>query len=58
LSPEVSTVVMADAGYADREFDRSHVSVIFGAENGNGLSGASSIRAQLPQALGELARSD
>ncbi len=49
---------MADAGYADREFDRSRVSIIFGAENGNDLSGASSIRAQLPQALGELARSD
>ncbi|HWE69677.1 MAG TPA: SDR family NAD(P)-dependent oxidoreductase [Acidimicrobiales bacterium] len=54
LSLEVATRALADAGYADREFDRSRASVIFGAENGNDLSGAYGMRAMLPQLLGDL----
>ena len=54
LSLEVATRALADAGYADREFDRSRASVIFGAENGNDLSGAYGMRAMLPQILGDL----
>jgi acyl transferase domain-containing protein/NAD(P)H-dependent flavin oxidoreductase YrpB (nitropropane dioxygenase family)/acyl carrier protein len=54
LSLEVATRALADAGYGDREFDRSRASVIFGAENGNDLSGAYGMRAMLPQLLGDL----
>ena len=54
LSLEVATRALDDAGYADREFDRSRTSVIFGAENGNDLSGAYGMRAMLPQVLGDL----
>jgi 3-oxoacyl-(acyl-carrier-protein) synthase/NAD(P)H-dependent flavin oxidoreductase YrpB (nitropropane dioxygenase family) len=54
LSLEVAARALADAGYADREFDRTRASVIFGAENGNDLSGAYGMRAMLPQLLGEL----
>ncbi len=54
LSLEVAARALADAGYTDREFDRSRASVVFGAENGNDLSGAYGLRAMLPQLLGEL----
>ena len=54
LSLEVASRALADAGYAEREFDRSRASVIFGAEAGNELAGAYGIRAFLPQLLAEL----
>ncbi len=54
LSLEVAAQALADAGYADRPFDRSRASVVFGAENGNDLSGAYGFRSLFPQLLGEL----
>ena len=54
LSLEIASRALADAGYADREFDRSRASVVFGAENGNDLSGAYGMRAMLPQLIGDL----
>ena len=54
LSLEVAARALADAGYEDREFDRSRAAVIFGVEGGNDLSGAYGLRAMLPQVLGEL----
>ncbi|HEV2361276.1 MAG TPA: beta-ketoacyl synthase N-terminal-like domain-containing protein, partial [Acidimicrobiales bacterium] len=54
LSLEVATRALADAGYLDREFDRTRASVVFGAENGNDLSGAYGLRAMLPQVLGDV----
>ena len=52
LSLEVASRALADAGYAEREFDRSRASVVFGAESGNELAGAYGIRAFLPQIFG------
>jgi acyl transferase domain-containing protein/NAD(P)H-dependent flavin oxidoreductase YrpB (nitropropane dioxygenase family)/NAD(P)-dependent dehydrogenase (short-subunit alcohol dehydrogenase family) len=54
LSLEVAARALADAGYADREFDREHTSVIFGAEAGTDLAGAYGFRALFPQYFGEL----
>ncbi|MCU1369101.1 MAG: beta-ketoacyl synthase, partial [Ilumatobacteraceae bacterium] len=54
LSLEVASRALADAGYADREFDRSRASVVFGAESGNELAGAYGIRAFLPQIFGSV----
>ncbi len=54
LSLEVAARALADAGYAEREFDRSKASVIFGTESGNELGGAYGVRAFLPQLFGEL----
>lgn len=54
LSLEVAARALADAGYADREFDRSRASVVFGAESGNELAGAYGIRAFLPQIFGDV----
>lgn len=52
LALEVAARALADAGYADRAFDRSRASVVFGAESGNELAGAYGIRAFLPQIFG------
>lgn len=54
LSLEVAARALADAGYAEREFDRSKASVIFGTESGNELGGAYGVRAFLPQLVGEI----
>jgi acyl transferase domain-containing protein/NAD(P)H-dependent flavin oxidoreductase YrpB (nitropropane dioxygenase family) len=54
LALEVASRALADAGYADRSFDRSRASVVFGAESGNELAGAYGIRAFLPQIFGSV----
>ena len=54
LALEVAARALADAGYADRSFDRERASVIFGAESGNELAGAYGIRAFLPQLFGSV----
>ncbi|HXA31839.1 MAG TPA: beta-ketoacyl synthase N-terminal-like domain-containing protein, partial [Acidimicrobiales bacterium] len=54
LSLEVAARALADAGYADREFDRELVSVIFGAEAGTDLASAYGFRAMYPQTVGPL----
>jgi acyl transferase domain-containing protein/NAD(P)H-dependent flavin oxidoreductase YrpB (nitropropane dioxygenase family)/NADP-dependent 3-hydroxy acid dehydrogenase YdfG len=58
LSLEVASQALADAGYGngtDREFDRSRVSVVFGAEAGTDLASAYGFRALAPQYIGGLA---
>ncbi|MGN6695232.1 MAG: beta-ketoacyl synthase N-terminal-like domain-containing protein, partial [Aquihabitans sp.] len=54
LALEVASRALADAGYAEREFDRARASVVFGAESGNELAGAYGIRAFLPQIFGDV----
>ncbi len=54
LSLEAARRALADAGYATREFDRSRVSVIFGAESGADISAAYGFRALYRQLAGEL----
>ncbi|TDD74600.1 SDR family NAD(P)-dependent oxidoreductase [Actinomadura darangshiensis] len=54
LSLEVASRALADAGYADRPFDRSRTSVFFGAEGGNDLGTAYGMRAALPAYFGEV----
>ncbi len=54
LSLEVARRALADAGYATRDFDRSQVSVIFGAESGADISAAYGFRALYPQLAGAL----
>ncbi|MGK4591986.1 SDR family oxidoreductase [Amycolatopsis sp. w19] len=54
LALEVSRRALADAGYAERDFDRSRTSVVFGAEAGSDLSSAMTLRTVLPSYLGEL----
>jgi acyl transferase domain-containing protein/NAD(P)H-dependent flavin oxidoreductase YrpB (nitropropane dioxygenase family)/NADP-dependent 3-hydroxy acid dehydrogenase YdfG len=54
LALEVAARALADAGYADRPFDRDRASVIFGAEAGHDLATAYGFRALLPGYLGEL----
>ncbi|MDE0890779.1 MAG: SDR family NAD(P)-dependent oxidoreductase [Planctomycetota bacterium] len=54
LSLEIAKRALEDAGYGDREFDREHTSVIFGAEGGNDLSSALGFRALFPQFAGVL----
>ena len=53
LAVLVAARALADAGYADRPFDRSRTSVIFGADAGADL-GAHGVRALLPQYCGGL----
>ncbi|MCW2889517.1 MAG: beta-ketoacyl synthase [Streptosporangiaceae bacterium] len=53
LALDVATRALADAGYAERPFDRSRTSVFFGAA-GAGLGAAYGFRARLPQYLGEV----
>ncbi|MBW8484788.1 type I polyketide synthase [Actinomadura parmotrematis] len=54
LALEVATRALKDAGYADRPFDRSRTSVVFGAESGTDLATAYSTRAILPGYYGEV----
>ena len=54
LALEVSRRALADAGYADREFDRENTSVIFGAEAGTDLAGAYGFRGLYRQYAGAL----
>jgi acyl transferase domain-containing protein/NAD(P)H-dependent flavin oxidoreductase YrpB (nitropropane dioxygenase family)/acyl carrier protein len=54
LALEAAHRALADAGYADRAFDRARTSVVFGAEAGSDLSNALSLRTVLPSYLGEL----
>ncbi|MDX3188839.1 SDR family NAD(P)-dependent oxidoreductase [Streptomyces sp. MN03-5084-2B] len=54
LALETAHRALADAGYADRAFDRSRTSVVFGAEAGSDLSNAMTLRSVLPSYLGEL----
>ena len=49
LSLEVAAQALADAGYAEREFDRDRASVVFGAESGTDLASAYGFRAMFPQ---------
>jgi len=52
LSLEVATRALKDAGYHERDFDRSRVAVIFGAETGCDLSGAYTFRSLFPMYVG------
>ncbi|WP_328610754.1 SDR family oxidoreductase [Amycolatopsis sp. NBC_00345] len=54
LALEAAHRALADAGYADRAFDRSRTSVVFGAEAGSDLSNAMTLRSVLPAYVGEL----
>ncbi|HKE72424.1 MAG TPA: beta-ketoacyl synthase N-terminal-like domain-containing protein, partial [Acidimicrobiales bacterium] len=54
LSLEVAAAALADAGYADRPFDRERASVVFGAETGTDLAQAYGFRAALPHFVGEV----
>jgi acyl transferase domain-containing protein/NAD(P)H-dependent flavin oxidoreductase YrpB (nitropropane dioxygenase family)/acyl carrier protein len=54
LALEAAHRALADAGYADRPFDRARTSVVFGAEAGSDLSNAMTLRTVLPSYLGEL----
>ncbi|MFC0597587.1 SDR family oxidoreductase [Streptomyces palmae] len=54
LALDVARRALADAGYADRPFDRGRASVIFGAEAGSDLSNAMTLRTVLPSYLGQL----
>ncbi|HEY0935499.1 MAG TPA: beta-ketoacyl synthase N-terminal-like domain-containing protein, partial [Trebonia sp.] len=48
LALEVAARALADAGYAERPFNRSRASVIFGTEAGSDLSAAYGMRTALP----------
>ncbi|MFI1369184.1 SDR family oxidoreductase [Streptomyces griseochromogenes] len=54
LALEAARRALRDAGYEGRDFDRSRASVVFGAEAGSDLSGATTLRNLLPAYLGEL----
>ncbi|MEU9125990.1 SDR family NAD(P)-dependent oxidoreductase [Streptomyces sp. NPDC048506] len=54
LALDTAAKALADAGYADRDFDRSRTSVVFGAEAGTELAGAYGLRALHPAYLGDL----
>ncbi|MFK8910921.1 beta-ketoacyl synthase N-terminal-like domain-containing protein, partial [Streptomyces sp. YS-3] len=54
LALEAARRALDDAGYGDRPFDRSRTSVVFGAESGSDLSGATTLRTVLPAYLGEI----
>ncbi|MEU0537274.1 SDR family NAD(P)-dependent oxidoreductase [Amycolatopsis tolypomycina] len=54
LALEAAHRALADAGYADRPFDRARTSVVFGAEAGSDLSNAMTLRTVLPSYVGEL----
>ncbi len=54
LSLEIAARALADAGYADREFDRSRASVVFGAEGGTDLSTAYGFRSLFQTYVGGL----
>ena len=54
LALEVASRALADAGYAERPFDRVRASVIFGAEPGSDLSAAYGLRSALPEYAGQV----
>uniref|UniRef100_A0AAU2VEJ4 SDR family NAD(P)-dependent oxidoreductase n=1 Tax=Streptomyces sp. NBC_00003 TaxID=2903608 RepID=A0AAU2VEJ4_9ACTN len=54
LALEAARRALEDAGYGDRPFDRSRTSVVFGAESGSDLSGATTLRTVLPAYVGEI----
>lgn len=54
ISLEMARRALDDAGYWTREFDRSRVSVVFGAESGADISAAYGFRSLYPQLLGPL----
>jgi acyl transferase domain-containing protein/NAD(P)H-dependent flavin oxidoreductase YrpB (nitropropane dioxygenase family) len=54
LALEVAARALADAGYAERPFDRMRTSVIFGAEPGSDLSAAYGLRSALPVYTGDV----
>ncbi|MET8849286.1 SDR family NAD(P)-dependent oxidoreductase [Amycolatopsis sp. NPDC004625] len=47
VSLETARRALADAGYAERDFDREHTSVVFGAEAGGDLANAGALRSLL-----------
>src|SRR5438552_16380295 len=56
LALQAARVALGDAGYAERTFDRSRVSVILGASGGTGdLGAAYLLRSGLPLVLGDAA---
>ncbi|CAM2068494.1 SDR family NAD(P)-dependent oxidoreductase [Sulfidibacter corallicola] len=54
LALEVARRALADAGYAERTFDRERTSVIFGAESGTDLSAGYGFRNLFKHYLGEI----
>ena len=54
LSLDVAAQALADAGYAEREFDRSRTSVIFGVEGASDLANAYAFRASAPSYFGSM----
>ncbi|MCC7325325.1 MAG: SDR family NAD(P)-dependent oxidoreductase [Burkholderiales bacterium] len=54
LALEASRRALANAGYAERPFDRENTAVIFGAEAGTDLAGAYGFRALWRQYIGDL----
>ncbi|MEV6828966.1 beta-ketoacyl synthase N-terminal-like domain-containing protein [Amycolatopsis sp. NPDC051102] len=54
VSLETARRALADAGYADRGFDREHTSVVFGAEAGGDLANAGTLRSLLEGYLDEV----
>ncbi len=54
LALETARRALDDAGYGEREFDRSRTAVIFGAEAGTDLSSAYNFRAMFPHWVGRL----
>ncbi len=54
VSLETARRALADAGYANRDFDRERTSVVFGAEAGGDLANASTLRSLLDGYLDEV----
>jgi len=52
LALETAQRALADAGYAERDYDRARTAVVFGAEAGSDLSNAGVLRSLLPSYLG------
>jgi acyl transferase domain-containing protein/NAD(P)H-dependent flavin oxidoreductase YrpB (nitropropane dioxygenase family) len=52
LALETAQRALADASYAERDYDRSRTAVVFGAEAGSDLSNAAVLRTLLPSYLG------
>ncbi|MFI9075181.1 SDR family NAD(P)-dependent oxidoreductase [Streptomyces sioyaensis] len=54
LSLEAARLALEDAGYGERDFDRSRAAVVFGAEAGSDLSNAAALRSLLPAYVSRL----
>ncbi|MGW3958312.1 SDR family NAD(P)-dependent oxidoreductase [Amycolatopsis sp. NPDC005003] len=54
VSLETARRALADAGYANRDFDRENTSVVFGAEAGGDLANAGTLRSLLDGYLDEV----